>query len=56
MPFGFRSAKDEFQRKINEIIEGLQGIATLVADILVMARRARSTTQIYAISRKRGHV
>lgn len=38
MPFGFRSAKDEFQRKIDEIIEGLQGIGTLVADILVYGK------------------
>lgn len=38
MPFGIRSAQDEFQRKIVEIYEGLQGVTTLVDDILVYGK------------------
>lgn len=38
MPFGIRSAQDEFQRKIHEIYEGLQGVTTLVDDILVYGK------------------
>lgn len=61
MPFGFRSAKDKFQRKIDEIIEGLQGIATLLDDILVYGKtRAKHDANLpivlEAILRKRGQV
>lgn len=38
MPFGIRSAQDEFQRKIDEIYEGLQDVTTLVDDILVYGK------------------
>jgi hypothetical protein len=38
MPFGIRSAQDEFQRKIDEIYEGLQGVTTLVDDILIYGK------------------
>lgn len=38
MTFGIRSAPDEFQRKIDEIYEGLQGVTTLVDDILVYGK------------------
>lgn len=38
MPFGIRSAHDECQRKIDEIYEGLQGVTTLIDDILVYGK------------------
>lgn len=38
MPFGIRFAQDEFQRKIDEIYEGLQGVITLVDDNLVYGK------------------
>lgn len=38
MPFGIRSAQDECQRKIDEIYEGLQGVTTLIDDILVYGK------------------
>lgn len=38
MTFCIRSAQDELQRKIDEIYEGLQGVTTLVDDILVYGK------------------
>lgn len=38
MPFGLVSAQDEFQRKMEEVFEGLDGIAVLVDDILVTGK------------------
>lgn len=38
IPFGIRSDQDEFQCKIDEIYEGLQGVTTLVDDILVYGK------------------
>ena len=38
LPFGLKSSQDEFQRKMNESYEGLEGVATLVDDILVFGK------------------
>ncbi|KAL6462444.1 hypothetical protein MHYP_G00288660 [Metynnis hypsauchen] len=38
LPFGIISAQDEFQRRVDEAYEGLQGIAAIVDDILVYGR------------------
>ncbi|XP_033759886.1 uncharacterized protein K02A2.6-like [Pecten maximus] len=38
MPFGIRSAQDEFQRVIDESFEGLRGVSTIVDDILVYGK------------------
>lgn len=53
MPFGFRSAKDEFQTKIDEIIEGLQGITTFVNDILDFGKtRAKHDANLCDFAKK----
>ncbi|KAK9513152.1 hypothetical protein VZT92_026713 [Zoarces viviparus] len=38
LPFGIISAQDEFQRRVDEAYEGLQGVAAIVDDILVYGR------------------
>jgi len=35
LPFGLKSSQDEFQRKIDESFEGLDGVVVIVDDILV---------------------
>ena len=35
MPFGISSAPEEFQRRVLEVVEGLEGIETIADDILV---------------------
>lgn len=35
LPFGLKSSQDEFQRKVDECLEGIQGVVTIVDDILV---------------------
>lgn len=41
LPFGLISAQDEFQRKIDETYEGLNGVAAFVDDILVFWENKR---------------
>ena len=36
MPFGICSAPEEFQRHINEIIKGLEGVTAIADDQLVL--------------------
>ncbi|KAK9539543.1 hypothetical protein VZT92_004643 [Zoarces viviparus] len=38
LPFGIISAQDEFQRRVDEAYEGLQGVAAIVDDILLCGR------------------
>ena len=38
LPFGLKSSQDEFQRKIDESYEGLEGMVALVDDILVYGK------------------
>ena len=38
LPFGLISAQDEFQRKVDETYEGLQGVTAIVDDILVYGK------------------
>jgi hypothetical protein len=38
MPFGLVSAQDEFQRKMDEVFEGVPGVVALVDDLLVTGR------------------
>ena len=38
MPFGVKSAQDDFQRVIDESYEGLEGLAAIVDDILVYGK------------------
>ena len=35
LPFGLKLSQDEFQRKIDETLEGLHGVCAIVDDILV---------------------
>ena len=35
MPFGICSAPEEFQRHVNEIIEGLEGVTAIADELLV---------------------
>ena len=38
MPFGIKSASEEFQRRMHEALEGLDGVQVIVDDILVYGR------------------
>ncbi|MET0104994.1 MAG: RNase H-like domain-containing protein [Sedimenticola sp.] len=38
LPFGISSSADLFQRKVNEVFEGLPGVAAIVDDILIYGR------------------
>ena len=38
LAFGLKSNQDEFQRKIDECLEGLPGVVAIVDDILVYGR------------------
>lgn len=38
LPFGIKSSQDEFQFHIDQCYEGLNGVATIVDDILVYSR------------------
>lgn len=38
LPMGIRSSQDIFQRKVDEIFEGLQGVTSICDDILVFGR------------------
>ena len=38
LPFGLISAQDEFQRKMDEVFEGLPGVTPLVDEILISGR------------------
>lgn len=38
LPFGLKSAQDEFQRKVNETYEDLQGVMAIVDDILIYGK------------------
>ena len=38
LPFGLISAHDEFQRKMDEVFEGLPGVTPLVDDVLISGR------------------
>ena len=38
LPFGIVSAQDEFQRRVDETYEGLQGVAGIVDDIVVFGK------------------
>lgn len=37
MPFGIKTAREEFQRRQNEVVEGLPGVYSVVDDILIYA-------------------
>jgi hypothetical protein len=38
LPFGIHSSQDVFQKKVDEIYEGLNGVAAIVDDILVFRK------------------
>ena len=38
MPFGISSSPEEFQRRLQEALEGLEGISTVADDILIVGR------------------
>lgn len=40
LPFGIKSAQDEFQKKVDMTYEGLSGVAAIVDDILVFGKTA----------------
>ena len=58
LPFGLNSSQDEFQRRIDEIYEGLPGIVTIVDDLLVFgATREEHDSNLHKVmqrSRERG--
>lgn len=58
LPFGIISAQDEFQRKIDETYEGLNGVVAIVDDILVYGRTKKEhDDNLYAMlqrSREKG--
>uniref|UniRef100_A0A674EBM2 Gypsy retrotransposon integrase-like protein 1 n=1 Tax=Salmo trutta TaxID=8032 RepID=A0A674EBM2_SALTR len=58
LPFGIISAQDEFQRKIDEVYEGLDGVVAIVDDILVYGRTKeehdRNLRAMLQRSRERG--
>lgn len=35
MPFGIKSAPEEYQRRMHESLEGLKGVAVIADDILI---------------------
>ena len=38
LSFGLKSSQDDFQRKINECLEGLPGVVAIIDDILIYGR------------------
>ncbi|XP_062583207.1 uncharacterized protein K02A2.6-like [Saccostrea cucullata] len=58
LPFGLKSSQDEFQRKIDECYEGLDGVVALVDDILVFGQTReehdRNLRQVLTRSKERG--
>lgn len=38
LPFGIISAQDEFQRRVDETYEGLQGVTAIVDDVLIFGK------------------
>lgn len=58
LPFGLKSSQDEFQRKMDESYEGLEGVITLEDDILVFGKtREEHDRRLQAVlirSRERG--
>ncbi len=58
LPFGLISAQDEFQRKVDETYEGLQGVTAIVDDILIYGKtKEEHDTNLRAMlqrSRERG--
>lgn len=53
LPFGLASAQDEFQRKIDETYEGLDGVAAIVDDILVYgATREEHDRNLHAMLKR----
>uniref|UniRef100_A0A3P9LL44 Gypsy retrotransposon integrase-like protein 1 n=1 Tax=Oryzias latipes TaxID=8090 RepID=A0A3P9LL44_ORYLA len=58
LPFGLVSAQDEFQRKIDETYEGLEGVTAIVDDILIYGKtKAEHDRNLHAMlqrSRERG--
>lgn len=58
LPFGLISAQDEFQRKIDETYEGLNGVMAIVDDILIFGKtKAEHDENLLAMlqrSRQRG--
>ena len=41
LPFGISSASELFQRRMNAILEGLEGFTCLIDDVLVVEARMR---------------
>lgn len=49
LPFGLVSAQDEFQRKIDETYEGLEGVTAIVDDVLIYGKtKAEYNRNLYA--------
>ena len=43
LPFGISSAPEHFQRHMQEILEGVQGVVCLMDDVLVIAQKSNSS-------------
>ena len=45
LPFGIHSSQDVFQKKVDEVYEGIQGVSAIVDDILVFGKTAEEHDQ-----------
>jgi transposase InsO family protein len=55
LPFGLVSAQDEFQRKMDEVFEGLPGVTPLVDDVIVSGRTKAEHDSNLRAALDRGH-
>ena len=46
MPFRLKMSQDIFQQRIDQLIEGLEGVLAIADDIIVLAAPSRSMTRI----------
>ena len=46
MPFGLKMSQDILQQRIDQLIEGLEGVLAIADDIIVLAAPSRSMTKI----------
>ena len=55
LPFGIKSSQDIFQRKIDEVFEGLNGMTCIVDDLLVYGRSRQEHDEnlVYVLERAR---
>ncbi|KAK2712414.1 hypothetical protein QYM36_011186 [Artemia franciscana] len=47
MPFGLISAQDDFQRRMEEAFEGIQGFSVIVDDIIISEKPLRNRMRMF---------